>query len=144
MSNTTTKIPTWFWIVSVAALLWNLVGVFSYLGQAMLTPEGLAELPKGQRVVIETRPAWATGAFAIAVWGGVLGCIFLLLRKSWAVPTLMLSLAGVLVQNFQAYFLSDSIDLLGPEAIPISISIISIGVALIWFARKAQANSWIS
>lgn len=144
MSNTTTKLPGWFWAVAIVALLWNLVGVLSYIGQVTMTSEAMAELPEGQRMAIENMPSWATGAYAIAVWAGALGSLFLLLRKSWAVPVFMLSLAGILIQNFYTYFLSDSVDLLGPEAIPISISIITIGLALVWFSRKAQAKGWIS
>lgn len=32
--STRTKPPIWFWIISVIALIWNLMGVMAYLGQA--------------------------------------------------------------------------------------------------------------
>ena len=49
------------------------------------------------RAIIEVRPAWATGAFAIAVFGGALGCLLLLLRKSTAYYLFIASLLGVIV-----------------------------------------------
>ncbi len=76
--NVTTKPPAWFWIVSVVALLWNLMGAMAYLAQAFITDEGKAMLPSDQQELLESTPAWATAAFAIAVWAGVLGCILAL------------------------------------------------------------------
>ena len=43
--------------------------------------------------------AWVTGAFAIAVFGGTLGCIGLLMLKSWSKLLLLISLLGVLAQD---------------------------------------------
>ena len=43
--NVTTKPPAWFWIVSVVALLWNLMGAMMYLGQAFITDDVKAALP---------------------------------------------------------------------------------------------------
>lgn len=49
------------------------------------------------RAIIEGRPAWATGAFAIAVLGGALGCLLLLLRKSAAYYLFIASLLDAIV-----------------------------------------------
>ena len=37
MTTSINKPPTWFWIVSVIALIWNGMGVNQYLGQAYQT-----------------------------------------------------------------------------------------------------------
>ncbi|VAW11040.1 hypothetical protein MNBD_BACTEROID03-2112 [hydrothermal vent metagenome] len=100
MTNTTrVKPPIWFWIVSVLALLWNLLGVMAYLAQVNMTDETLAALPEAERALYENQPIWATMAFAIAVWGGALGSLALLLRKRWARAVLLISLIGIIVQN---------------------------------------------
>jgi hypothetical protein len=39
-------------------------------------------MPETHRAIIDTRPAWATGEFAVAVFGGALGCLLLLLKKA--------------------------------------------------------------
>ena len=83
MTNST-KPTTSYWIISVLALLWNLMGVAVYLGQALMTDDMKAMLPEDQLAIIENTPAWATAAFAIAVWFGLLACILLLARKKIA------------------------------------------------------------
>ena len=55
-------------------------------------------MPDAQRAMVEGRPAWATGAFATAVFGGALGAFLLLLRKSAAYYVFLASLFGVIVQ----------------------------------------------
>ena len=69
------KTPTWFMVVAVLLLVWNLLGVMAYIMQVTMSPETLAALPDAQRQLYENTPAWATAAFAIAVSGGALGCL---------------------------------------------------------------------
>ena len=40
------KLPIWFWIVGVVALLWNGIGVLAYLQQALMSAEEFAALPE--------------------------------------------------------------------------------------------------
>lgn len=141
--TTPTKAPTWFWVLSIIALVWNLIGVLAYLGQVYMTPEAIAALPEAEQALYASTPAWATGAFAISVFAGALGCVFLLLRKSWAIPTLMVSLAAVLVQDINTFFLANTIEVYGRAVVVMPIIVITIGVALIWFARKSREEVWI-
>ena len=62
-------IPRSFWIISIVALVWNALGVMSYLMSVMMSPETLAAMPEEQRAMYETMPAWVTGAYAVAVFG---------------------------------------------------------------------------
>ena len=78
------KPNTGFWILSILALVWNLMGVLNYIGQAFITDDMKALLPESQRLYMESVPSWATAAFAFAVFAGVLGCLLLLLRKKIA------------------------------------------------------------
>lgn len=137
------KPPVWFWVVSVVALLWNLMGVLAYLQQAFMTEEALAALSEPERLLLETRPAWATAAFALAVWGGLLGCVALLLRKKWARPVLIISLIGILVQMIHSFFISKNLEVYGPGEISMPILIILIGVGLVFFARIATRKLWL-
>ena len=92
MSETKSKSPKGFWIIGIVALLWNLMGVASYLQQAYMTDEALAALPAEQQALYENVPAWVTGAFALAVFGGLLGCILLLMKKKLAALLFIISL----------------------------------------------------
>ncbi len=143
MTAQSIKPPVWFWIVSIVALLWNLMGVMAYLQQAFITEETLAALSEPERILLETRPAWATAAFAIAVWGGLLGCIALLLRKKWARPVLLISLIGILVQMIHSFFISNNLEAYGPGEISMPILIILIGVGLVFFARISTKKLWL-
>ena len=69
-----------FWAIGAVALVWNVMGVINFFAQ--MNADALASFPESHRAIVVGRPAWATGAFAIAVFGGALGCLLLLLRKS--------------------------------------------------------------
>ncbi len=143
--NVTTKPPAWFWVVSVVALLWNLVGAMAYLAQAFITDEGKAMLPADKLELLENTPAWATAAFAIAVWAGVLGCIGLLVRKKWARPVLLLSLIGILVQMAYSFFMTNATEVYGTvEGVVMPLLLIGIGIGLVLFAKSSQNKGWIS
>ena len=135
------KPPTWFWIVSGIGLIWNGLGLMAFFNQMTMD---LGELLEAQRVFHETTPTWATAAFGVAVFGGALGCLALLLRKSWAVPMLLICLAGIVVQIFHALVVSNGLDVFGPEGLVLPILTFSIGVFLAWFAYHSKGKGWLS
>ncbi|MBT8298113.1 MAG: hypothetical protein KJO52_07245 [Maribacter sp.] len=144
-NNDTKKPPVWFWIVSAVALIWNLMGAMAYLTEAFITDEMKAAIPAEQLELMENTPAWATAAFAIAVWAGVLGCIGLLLRKKWARPVLLLSLLGILVQMSYAFFMTNAVEVYGTaQGVVMPFLLLGIGVGLVLFAKMAQNKGWIS
>ena len=144
MTTIREKAPAWFWIVSVVALLWNLAGVWEYLQHAYMSIEDLEKLSQAERLLYESQPSWVTAAFAIAVWGGTLGCIALLLRKKWAKPILLISLIGVLLQMAHSFFMTNSFEVYGPGAMIMPIMVILIAIALVFFARKSLDRKWIT
>ncbi len=89
--NTT---PKWYLPVVILALLWNMAGCAAYLKDVMLTPEDVAKLSAEMQALYAARPAWSVAATAIAVWAGLAGCIGLIMRKRWAAPVLIASLAA--------------------------------------------------
>lgn len=140
----TVKPPLWFWIVSVLALLWNLMGVGAYLGQAFMSIEGLEKMTQAERLLYESQPAWVTGAFAIAVWAGALGCLALLLKKKWARPLLLASLVGIIGHITYMFFMSNTFEVLGSNAMIMPIMIIVVGILLLLFARFSTNKHWLS
>ena len=144
MTDTPSKAPTWFLIVGIVALVWNLLGVAAYVMQVTMTPETIAALPEAERALYASTPAWATAAFAIAVNGGALGCLFLILKKRWATPLLTLSLAGIALQMIHAFFIAKSFEVFGPGGMIMPVMVIVVGVFLVWLARSAQSKGWIS
>lgn len=143
MTSTSTKPATWFWIVSAIALVWNLMGVMAYVTQMTMTPEALQALPENERALYNTLPMWATAAFTLAVWGGTLGCMLLLLRRKLATLVLIASLIGIVIQMYHSLFISNSIEVYGPGGMIMPIMIIVIAIFLVWLSRKATANGWM-
>ena len=144
MSESTIKAPTWFMVVAAVLLVWNILGVMAYIAQVTMTPEAITALPEAQRQLYETTPTWATAAFAIAVNGGALGCLLLLLKRNLAQLFLQLSLAGVLVQMFHSFFMTKSFEVFGPGEMIMPIMVIVIAIYLVVLAAKAKARRWTS
>ncbi len=57
-----------FWAIVVVTLIFNVAGIANFFAQ--MYTESVAAMPDLYRTMIESRPAWATGAFAVAVFGG--------------------------------------------------------------------------
>ena len=139
MSNSSTiKPPIWFWIVSIIALIWNGMGVNAYLQQAYDTESYRAMYSEEQLEIAANMPSWVTAAFAIAVFAGALASLGLLLRKSWSVKLWMLSLIAVIVQ--MGYILINGY----ASSMGMTIMIIVFAFFFVWFARKSEANGWLS
>ncbi len=144
MSDTsTTKLPVWFWGIAIVAVLWNLMGVFSYISMVTISPEAIATMPEAEQALYNNTPLWATGAFAIAVFSGVAGAVLLLLRKSIAFAAFALSLAGILIQMSYWLLMTKSIDVYGPGGVTMPIMVIIIGVFLVWVSSMAKAKGWL-
>jgi len=137
------KPTTTFWIVGGAALIWNLIGLVFYIGHVTISPEALAAMPQLQQDFFAETPTWATAAFALAANAGVLGSLFLLLRKTWAVPMFLLSLASVIVQDVDAFVLRDGFSVVGVNGIIIPSMIVVVAIALLFYARRTKERGWL-
>lgn len=105
--------PLAFWIISGLFLTWNLIGLMFYLMQVTMTPETMAEnFSDAQVALMMSTPAWATAGYATAVN------------------------AGVLVQDFDAFVLSDVIAVWGTNALYLPTVVIIICVAEIWYSHS--------
>jgi len=143
MTKKANKPTSAFWIISVVALLWNIMGVAAYLGQAYMTDEVLKLLPEGEQAFYNNVPAWVTGAFAIAVFAGVFGCVGLLMRKNWATILFVISLIAVIAQSTYNLFIQKFMEVPLQHMIW-SIVIIVVALFLVWFSRNADKKGWIS
>jgi hypothetical protein len=138
----TDRPPRSFWILSGAALLWNLLGLMAYVTYVTMSEEAIAALPEAERIMYEN-PAWVTAAFATAVTAGTLGCILLLLRKGLALPVLIVSLGAVLLQMSHAFLLSDVVRVAGAQAAVMPVMVTVVAVLLAWYAWHAKQRRWL-
>ena len=110
MTNYLRKPTGLFWIISSMALVWNLMGVFNYLTQAFMTDAVLASLPKDQQLMYQDVPAWATAAFATAVFSGTFGALLLLLKKKIASTFFIISFIGIIIQMSYGLLINENTD----------------------------------
>lgn len=128
-----------FWLIAGLALLWEGIGVASYLGQVY----GATEMTAAQQQLVGAMPAWVTGAYAIAVFAGAVGAIGLILRRRWARLFFIVSLIAAMVQFSWTFTAGRALDLLGGGAAVLPIFILLAGAALIWFSSYAARRSWL-
>ncbi len=131
-----------FWAIGAVALIWNVMGVMNFIVQ--MNADMVSSMPETHRAIIEVRPAWATGAFAIAVFGGALGCLLLLLRKSAAYYLFIASLLGVIVA------MTPHLDMIGStindpfEIVMMILMPLVVAAFLVWYSKQTQSKGWIS
>jgi hypothetical protein len=134
-----TRAPAWLWCVAGFGVLWNLYGIAQFIGS--LTPAGRSAMASGmtaaQAQIYFSLPAWMNAVFAIGVFGGLLGSLALLARRTAAVPALTASLIG-----YVALFAGDIhfgvFDAL-PGQLAILAFVVLVAVALLasaWAARS--------
>jgi hypothetical protein len=140
MNAESTKPATSFWVVAIIALIWNGMGAAAYLGTVTMSQETLDAMPEAQRNIVTSTPAWATGAFALAVWGGLLASLLLLIRKKLATTVFIASFVGIVVQMAHALFMTNSIEVYGPGGFVMPVLVLAFGAYLIYFSRNATAN----
>jgi len=126
------RVPGWFWIVAVLAVLWEAYGCYEYVSQA-LVPDG--ERQGGYAAMRD----WQWGVFAVAVWSGLIGALLLLLRSRWATGLLLMSLIAAAVQ----YGYAAAQGGIPGEALPVAVAVLVVGVALVIFASRATRRAWL-
>jgi hypothetical protein len=136
--------PKWYLPVTIAALLWNLIGCAAYLSDVMLTPDDVAKMSAAQQALYASRPMWSVAATALAVWCGAAGCIGLIWRKRWALPLLVVSLVALVFQNLWLFVLSGAATQGGPVVFVLQGLLLLIAIGLVLLARKASARGWIA
>jgi len=130
-----------FWLIAVLGLIWYLLGVTNFLAQ--MSPEFVATMPETHRAIISARPSWATLSFGIAVFGGTLGCLLLLLKRPGAFYVYIVSFIAVIAT------LAPHLNLIGTviidpfEIFMMIVSSPAVAIFLIWYAWFARRKSWI-
>lgn len=132
-----------FWVIGSVALIWNALGSINFFVQ--MNADAVAAMPETHRAIIESRPVWATGAFAVAVFGGAIGCVVLLLRKSAASYLFVASFLGVIATMIHTLSVAGStIDFSPFETFMMILMPPVVAAYLIWYSKRAEGRGWIS
>lgn len=139
------SIPLWFWIAAGLGLAWNIFGVVQFLGSLSATSESLMAtgLTAEQAAVMLGYPMWMTIAFAVGVFGGLAGCVLLLLKKRLSVLVFAVSLAGYVI-----LYIGDITEgvfaAIGTSQVVILSLVVAIAAALLWLARHCDRRGVLS
>ena len=137
------KIPTWFRVVAVAGLLWELFGVAMYLMHVGILPNDTSQMSEAERSLMASSPTFVTALFAIGVFAGAIGALGLVMRRRWARPVLIVSLVAVVLQFGSWLLLTDAIAVVGPSVFVMPLIIVLVALALVWLAGMAGQRGWL-
>ena len=133
--NQRVKAPVHLWIVGILAVLWDAVGAFDYLATQYRIESYMSQFTEEQLAYFYAFPAWMKAAWAVGVWGALLGSLCLLLRKSWAVWLFGASLLGLAVSSVYNFVLTDGLAVMGEGGAVFTVVIWVIALFLFFYAR---------
>jgi hypothetical protein len=128
-----------FWAIGVVALIYNVAGIINFVTQ--MNADTVSAMPEMYRAIIENRSVWATGGFALAVFGGALGCLLLLLRKPASYYVFIASLLGAIVTMVH------TLGMVASDSSPVGATIgnlvqLVVTAFLIWYSKRAERKGW--
>ena len=128
-----------FYVICSVTLIWNIIGIFNYLGFVYMSQEAFTSLSEEMQLFLNTRPAWVTGSFALAVFTGTIGNIGLLLRKKWANLILIISLISVVAQTIYNFIIQQIVEISNSEII-VMVLVNFVAVFLVYYSHKHNMN----
>ena len=141
MNNQKTTVKG-FKVIAIIALIWNVLGVFSYFFHTFMPAEAIAKLSEAEQALYANIPLWKSAAFFVATIGGLLGSV-LLLKKKTAVCVLLASLIGIIISFYYDFFKTKLIEIYGNESVIMPSMILITGVFLVWYSNKFRLNGFL-
>lgn len=133
--------PWHLWVVGIVALLWNAMGALDYVMTQTQNPEYMAQFSPEQLEFFYGFPIWVEATWAIAIWGAILGCILLLMRKGLAAPVFLVSWLAMVVTSFHNFVLSNGFEIMGdPFSLAFTAVIFLVALALFLYARAMRSR----
>ncbi len=139
------RTPWHVWVVGVVSLLWNSVGAMDFVMTETKNRAYMSGFTPAQLEFYYGFPLWVVAAWGIAVWGGVLGSLLLLLRNRLAVHLFLASFICMILTSIHNYALSDGLKIMGgAEALAFSAVIVVVGALLLFYARSMCGRGVLS
>ena len=133
------RAPAHLWIVGILALLWSAMGCFDYLMTVTSNATYLGKMPADEVAYMNALPAWLTGAWAIGVWGGLLGSLLLLMRSRHAVLAYALSLiAAVIAMGYEMFATQQPASMKAGAMAVMPWVVLPVCAFLLWYAWTAE------
>ena len=133
------RTPWHLWVIGVVALLWSAVGALDYVMTQTMNEAYMSQFTAAQLAFFTSFPTWVVAAWAIAVWGGVLGGLLLLFRQRYAVWVFLASLIAMSITAFQNYVLSSGMEVMGDAfSLMFTAVIFLLALAFFLYARAME------
>ena len=133
------KPSIWYWVICVLALVWNGFGAADYLAYHLDTPAYEARMEADAVSYFNSLPGWLMWAWALAVWGGILGWVLMLLRSRFALPAFVVSLVAMVI-NFGYWIPTGGLSIMPVAGLVVTAFVVAGAVFAVWFARRARAK----
>jgi len=144
MNQNAVKAPVHLWIVGILSLLWNAVGAFDYLATKMRLDFYMSQFTAAQLEYFYSFPTWVIAAWAVGVWGALLGSLALVLRKALAVLLFGASILGLAVSSVYNFALTNGMEIMGSEGAMFTGVIWLIALFLFFYARAMAKRGVLS
>jgi len=141
--NTLQKTPNWFTGTIIVLLIWNLMGVLNFAMQWTMTEADILLLPENQQIFYTEFTLFSKIAFAMGVFGGSLGCIVLLAKKSIALKLFGISFIGIIIQTNHNLQLANGGDMQS-TIIGMSSLLIALSLLPLFLTKKGLKNNWLN
>jgi hypothetical protein len=121
------------------------MGVISFMLTQMNVEAVMSRFPPQQREYFESFPFWAVAFWAIGVFGGVIGCLLLLLKNRLAFHVLLVSVIGAIVCNLGGLFLLGGMEVMGETSdLAFTVFPIIFAAFLAYYARAMNKKGMLS
>ena len=84
-----------FWVICTFALIWNIMGGANFIMQ--MDSSILNNYPESAQQLVLNRPLWATVAFFVAIFAGLIADILLITKKAIAYYLFVISLGSIAI-----------------------------------------------
>ena len=143
--TTTPGRPWHLWLIGIVGVLWSLMGVLSFMLTQMHVEAVMSRFPPQQRAYFESLPWWAVAFWAINVFGGVIGCLLLLLKSRLAFPVLLASVIGAIVFNLGGLFLLGGMEVMRETGgLGLTVLPVAFAALLAYYARAMSRTGVLS
>ncbi len=132
--------------VCILLLIWGIGGASIYVAYFIESPEEFALTAESAAnrdayaEYVANIPFWAIGAGIIAALARLFGAFGLLLRRAWALPLYVVSLAFFFVALFRAFVLANVTSVMSVGHVAIEAVFVALTIFAIWFSYSQKTK----
>ncbi len=138
-----TVVPTWFWVIAAASLMWNILGCVIFSSEVFAQEAIIESMTDEQKEWVRSTPCWIYVVFAISVSTGVVGSFCLLLRNKLSVPMFTISFAAVLIQMVYTMLIAGGLRVMGPTGAVMPTVVITLAGVWLSFSFLSKSKGWL-